>query len=169
MAIADGLILAIIACSALLSWVRGFVKVALSLVIWLSAVIISFSFAESLATVLVDYISLAANILFIVARLMLFVGTLIVGSLIKNLAGELIKATGLGKTDRVIGIGFGVLRGGVIVLVLIAVLRYFDAVQNQFWWQESQIIPVLSEFEAQLMAWFRQQPEVNSALPTEMF
>ena len=169
MGIADGIIIAIIACSALLSWMRGFVKEALSLVTWLCALIISFTFAQNLATVLVDYISLSAQVLFLVARVMLFAGTLVVGALIKNLVGELIKATGLSKTDRVIGIGFGLLRGSVIVLIIIVGLRYFDAVGNQAWWQESEIIPMFAEFETQLLDWLERQPAVKSVLPTQVF
>lgn len=169
MGIADGVILSVIAISALLSWLRGFVKEALSLVTWLSALIISYMFAPNLATVLVDYIALTPALLDGAARLMLFVGTLMVGALIKNLVAELIKATGLSKTDRVIGIGFGVVRGAVIVLIVTAGLRWFNVGQNQTWWQESQIIPIFSDLEAQLMVWLEQQPAVSTALQSGVF
>ena len=155
----------VVAISATLSWLRGFVKEALSLLTWLSALVISYLFAPSLATLLADYVVLSSTWLFGLARIILFVSTLIVGSLVKNLFAELIKATGLKKTDRLLGVGFGVARGGLIVLLVIAGLRWFDVAQSEPWWLESQLIPVFSQFEENLLAWFQQQPMPDHSVP----
>jgi membrane protein required for colicin V production len=70
----------------------------------------------------------------------LFVLTLIVGALLSNLVEMLVHATGLSSTDRILGMGFGIVRGGLIVVVIVALLANTPAVQD-IWWNQSQLIP----------------------------
>ena len=137
---ADWLILAILVISALFSLRRGFVKEALSLVTWVSAFIIARLFSEALAMVLERYIE-TPSIRIASAFAILFIATLIVGALVANLFEMLISATGLSGTDRVLGMGFGIARGGLVVVVLVAP----GAPRRRQWkicgWEESQLIP----------------------------
>ena len=52
----------------------------------------------------------------------------------------LVQATGLSSTDRILGIGFGVVRGGLIVIVITALLVRSPVTEDS-WWAESQLIP----------------------------
>ncbi len=143
---ADWTILAIVAISGLFSIRRGFVKEALSLVTWVAAFIIARLFTPALTVVLADYIQ-TPSFRIGAAFISLFVITLIVGALLSNLVGMLVEATGLSGTDRMLGMGFGIARGAIIVVVLIALLGQTPAVQDA-WWQESQLIPHFVLMEA---------------------
>ena len=70
----------------------------------------------------------------------LFAVTLIVGAMINNLVGELIKVTGLAGTDRIFGIVFGVARGLILVTAAVYGLQ-MTAFSADPWWKESALIP----------------------------
>ncbi|MEX2488230.1 MAG: CvpA family protein [Pseudomonadales bacterium] len=139
MAIIDWAIVGIILVSSLISIKRGFVKEALSLATWIAALIIARIFAESLSTLLVGFVD-NPSIRLGIAFAILFVATLIVGAMVNHLISEFVKMTGLSGTDRVFGMVFGVLRGGVIVLVLVTILHP-TPLSEDAWWQNSLLIP----------------------------
>ena len=139
-------IVGIIAVSALISLIRGFVKEAMSLVIWVLAFVVAMNFKEPLAEYLVSFIGLA-SIRQLVAWGGLFVGTLLLGSMVNFLLGKLVSSTGLSGTDRMLGLVFGVFRGLLIVLALVIVLPQAVPVDQDPWWIESSLIPVFQGFE----------------------
>ncbi len=100
----DYAILAVIGISTLISLVRGFVKEAVSLVIWIGAFFVASTFYANLATLLTNisdqFLRNAA------AVAILFITTLILGALINYLIGQLVSKTGLTGTDRVLGLVF---------------------------------------------------------------
>jgi membrane protein required for colicin V production len=139
-------IVSIIVVSALISLVRGFVKEALSLVIWVIAFAVAMSFKEPVAEYLVSFIGLA-SIRQLVAWGGLFVGTLLLGSVVNFLLGKLVSSTGLSGTDRTLGLVFGVFRGLLIVLALVIILPQAVPVDQDPWWLESSFIPIFQGFE----------------------
>lgn len=140
----DIVIPGIIVVSALISLMRGFVREALSLVGWLAAFWISLTFADDLAHLFLTGISVP-SLRIIVAFTILFVITLVVMALINNLAGQLIKKSGLTGTDRMIGMLFGLARGALVVSVLV-LLAGFTTMTQDTWWKESAMIEVFHEF-----------------------
>ncbi|MCG8393894.1 MAG: CvpA family protein [Pseudomonadales bacterium] len=152
MNLADGIILFVIAVSALLSVRRGFTREAFSLLTWVAAFIIARLFSPALEILLQDQIS-TPSLRTAVAFGSLFVLTLVVGALINHLLGELIRVTGLSSTDRLLGMVFGALRGVVLMIVLVALGRQLFAADS--WWQESVLVPHLVMMEA----WTRQVGE----------
>ena len=145
MNLADWAIVAVIVVSSLISLKRGFVKEALSLVTWVAAFIVARLFTDNMSALLAGYIS-TPSARVVAAFTILFVATLFAGALINNLIGLLIKATGLSGTDRVLGMVFGIARGGVLVVVLVALLGMSPAVQDR-WWQQSILIPHFAVME----------------------
>ncbi|EAR61766.1 CvpA family protein [Neptuniibacter caesariensis] len=143
---ADWTILTIIAISSLFSLKRGFVREALSLVTWVSAFIVARLFSQSLSFLLEPYIE-TPSVRVVAAFAILFIATLIVGVLINKLIGALIEATGLSATDRILGIGFGAARGGLIIVAIVALIGMSPAI-NDRWYQESQLIPHFAMMEA---------------------
>ncbi len=135
----DWTILAIIGISSLLSLRRGFAREAISLASWVLAFIVARLFATSLSVVLERYID-TPSLRLLSAFAILFIITLIVGALVGMLVSALVSATGLSATDRVLGMGFGAVRGALVVVVLVALLGMTPAVQDS-WWQESTLIP----------------------------
>ncbi|SFG81543.1 CvpA family protein [Neptunomonas qingdaonensis] len=143
---ADWAILGIVGISGLFSIKRGFVREALSLLTWVTAFVIARLFTDALATVLADYIQ-TPSFRIGSAFAILFIMTLIVGALVSNLVSLLVQATGLSGTDRILGMGFGLARGALVVVVLVALLGGTPAVQDA-WWQGSQLIPHFVLMEA---------------------
>ncbi|WJW74510.1 CvpA family protein [Thiohalobacter sp. IOR34] len=146
---ADYSIIAIIAISAVLSLMRGFVKESLSLLAWVAAFWVALGFSGQLAGVLTDWISVP-SVRAIVAFGVLFVAVLLLGGLINFLIGQLVEKTGLSGTDRLLGTVFGVVRGVLIVAILV-LLAGMTVVPQDPWWRDSQLLP---HFEA-LALWLR--------------
>ena len=138
MTMIDWVIVALIAISGLISLKRGFVKEALSLVSWVVAFVVARYFSANLSTLFVDHID-TPSLRWLLAFGVLFVGTLIMCSLINYLIGALIRATGLSGTDRILGMVFGVARGLVIIVALIYIAQFTPAPQDP-WWQNSRMI-----------------------------
>lgn len=155
---ADWVVIALISVSALLSLKRGFVKEALSLVIWVAAFVIARLFADPLSALLAAYID-TPSARVVAAFVLLFVVVLFTGALINNLIGMLIRATGLSSTDRVLGMAFGIARGCILVVVAVALLAMSPVKQDR-WWTESTLIPHFQMMED----WTRQVAGETSQL-----
>ncbi len=133
----DWTIIAILVISALISIRRGFTKEAMSLASWLIALFIARLFSDNLASLLTGLIPNEAT-RYTVAFVSLFVATLIVGALINHLLGEFVRMTGLSGTDRLLGVVFGLLRGVIIVVAILALGQLFAL--DQFW-KDSVLVP----------------------------
>ena len=137
-AVADTGIVAIVAISGLISLIRGFVKEAMSLVIWVAAFVIAMTFSEAASGLLVNFIELALRQL--AAWGGLFVSTLLAGAVVNFLLEKLVSSTGLGGTDEhwVWFLAYLVLTGGI---GLVIALPKAIPVEQDPWWQESTLIP----------------------------
>lgn len=153
----DIVIPGIIAISALFSLMRGFVREALSLVGWMAAFWVALTFAQDFADLLLAGIS-APSLRMVVSFTILFVVTLVITALLNRLAGQLVTKTGLGGTDRMIGMIFGIARGVVVVSVLV-LLAGFTTMPQDPWWQESVLVDVFHK----MALWLRYTvaPEIS--------
>jgi membrane protein required for colicin V production len=138
---ADYIIFAIIAVSALVGAIRGFIKEAFSLVVWAAAFLVAFQYSGALAQQLESHIELpSVRTALVFAGL--FLSVLLVGGLLTFLVGKLVEKTGLSGTDRLFGGVFGGVRGLVLVLTLILVAG-LTPIPRDPWWQQSQTIQSL--------------------------
>lgn len=142
---ADWSLIVIIALSSLMSLKRGFIKEALSLATWVIAFIVARTFHPNLQTLLIESID-QPTLRMIAAFAILFIGTLLVGAAINFIIGALVKLTGLSPIDRLLGVAFGLARGLVLSVVIIAVLRLTPFSQSE-WWLNSVMIENLSILE----------------------
>ena len=134
----DIAIVAVIALSGLFGLWRGFIREVFSLVTWVAALIIGRMYSSALAPQLIGVFE-GETTRYVAAFTLLFVATIVVGALITHVLSKLMTLSGLKFTDRLLGGGFGVARGGIIVMLLIFVLSglFGDTLS----WQESQLIP----------------------------
>ncbi|MEO9946313.1 CvpA family protein [Paraglaciecola sp.] len=153
----DYTIIGVIILSAVISLIRGFVKEAISLAIWFSAFFIASQFYADLATYLTRFEDdMIRNG---IAIAILFVATLIVGGLVNYLISQLVQFSGLGGTDRALGLVFGGLRGVLIVSALLFFLDTFTPLSDSDWWGASILIP---EFSL-IIEWFFEYLQNNSS------
>jgi membrane protein required for colicin V production len=157
----DFVIPVIITISAGISLMRGFVREALSLLGWVVAFWVALRFSNSLAELFLSSITIP-SLRIIIAFTILFVLTLILSTLINHLASHLVDKTGLTGTDRLIGMIFGMARGGVVVAMLVLLAGMTSLPKDQ-WWHDSVMI---GHFE-QLAIWLQTTvaPEIASRFP----
>ncbi len=90
----------------------------------------------------------------------LFIGTLLVGAGINFIVGALIRLTGLSPIDRILGVVFGLARGVILALVMVAVVRLTPFEQSE-WWQNSVMIENLSILEQWSRSVFESRKETK--------
>ncbi|GAB5414104.1 MAG: CvpA family protein [Congregibacter sp.] len=136
----DWVVLVILALSALLSLWRGFAREAVSLASWVVAFIAANLLAMSLAEAIGDLIANRTG-RYIVAWVLVFVVVLVTGSLLARMFAKLMKVTGLSVLDRLLGTVFGLLRGALIVMALVFVVREIVPKSEQSLLADSQFMP----------------------------
>lgn len=143
---ADWVILAVLGISGLLSLWRGFVKEAISLIFWVTAFILSLRLSVQFSSLMPASIE-SESVRVMLSFIVIFFGTLIVGGLINRIISSLLKFSGMGGTDRFLGMVFGIFRGGVLVMAALIVLPPFFDLEQQAWWRSSILIPKFLLFE----------------------
>lgn len=136
---ADFVILAVIAFSAIISLIRGFVREAFSLATWIGAFAVGVVFVEPASYLLRGYVP-GQQLRLVLAFAALFAITLIVGIAISHFAGMLVQHAKLTRADRGFGLFFGIVRGYVAVCTLV-VAASFTQLPNSAWWNQSVLIP----------------------------
>lgn len=136
----DWVILAIIGLSALISLMRGFVREALSLAGWIAAFLLAKAFYEPVSDMLITHIE-TNSIRLGVSWVGIFVVVLVAAGIVNYLIGKMIDKAGLSGTDRFLGMGFGALRGILIVALLVLGLKQFTPVPKDEWWGQSKLLP----------------------------
>ncbi|MBA3989240.1 CvpA family protein [Aliidiomarina maris] len=153
----DFAIIIIISLSAMISLIRGFIKEAMSLAVWIGAFFIASHFYQDLAQyfggIQDDMVRNATAIA------ILFVATLLVGAMLNYFLAQLVIKTGLSGTDRLLGLVFGALRGVLLVSALLFFADSFTAVSQEPWWQQALLIP---HFEIYIQ-WFFSYLESSSS------
>lgn len=144
---ADYAIIAIVGISVLVSVIRGFVREAMSLLVWLAALGLASVYYQVLAEWLTALIG-SPSMRLIVAWAGIFVVILLLGGILSYLLAKLLKATGLSGTDRLLGMIFGTARGGLVVLALLIMIPAIIPLDQESWWRESRLIPEFLKFEA---------------------
>lgn len=134
----DTTILIIFLISAIISLVRGFVKEVFSLLAWIISIWVAVTFTSHGAALLAPYVE--TDVLRIgIAFVVLFVITLFLLTMVNHLLSQFVKKTGLSGTDRMVGLIFGIARGGLVVSILV-LLAGMTTFPQEPWWTESLLL-----------------------------
>lgn len=138
MIFADLFILFVVIVSVAVSAVRGFVKEAMSLIVWVLAIWAAITYSSMVDEKLMNTIT-SPSIRIITAFAVIFLPSVFFGAIINKVFGEAVKRSGLTGTDRALGLLFGSVRGVIIVSVLI-LLAGMTTIPQETWWQESLLL-----------------------------
>ncbi len=146
----DLVIVGIVLISTLISLFRGFVKESISLATWLLAGVIAVRYMDVMASLLETSIE-SVTIRMAVAFAVLFIVTLIIGAIVNFIVSQMVNKTGLGGTDKVLGMVFGLARG-VLIIVMLVLLAGLTPMPEETWWKESLLIEQFSS----ISVWIRE-------------
>jgi membrane protein required for colicin V production len=140
----DVIVIAGIALSALFAFARGFVKEALSIAAWIGAALIALYGLDPARPIAHKFIT-SPMLADAAAGLILFLGSLIVLSLLTSMLASRVKQSALSAVDRALGLLFGIARG--VVLACLGFIALSWAIQEKDWpgWvRESRTRPLLA-------------------------
>lgn len=141
MTVFDYVVIGIVVASLLLGLWRGVVGELIALAAWVLAFFAAVEFGSEIANAVFGGIA-DKGLRALAGFAAVFIGVLVVMALVRMAASGLIKALGLGLSDRLLGLVFGIGRGMMIAMVLVAIGGMTSA-PHQAWWQESTMAPPL--------------------------
>lgn len=147
----DLVLLVIIGISALLGLWRGLIRVLVSLAAWLLGGIAAFLFGADVA----QFFAGAADprpVHLLAGYGASFLGVFLVVVAMGWVVRRLVQSIGLSGVDRVLGLAFGVVRGGLIACLLVVVMGFTSFPQRPGW-RDSQLLPLLLPGAQWASAW----------------
>ncbi|SNX28534.1 membrane protein required for colicin V production [Polynucleobacter meluiroseus] len=129
----DYFTLVVLLVSGLVGLSRGLFKEVLALVSWVVASWVAYHYTSYLSTEWLSTFHLDELLSLGVSFLILFILTLVVCGLIGNVIQKIILSVGLSMTDRLLGLIFGLLRGGLIIVILATLAALTPIPQSQAW------------------------------------
>jgi membrane protein required for colicin V production len=143
----DWAVVAIVGFSTLFAFVRGVIREVVALIAWVAGFVLALALSPALSVALPD-IPGHPGIRYLIAFLLILLGTLIVGALFAWALSKVVRVIGLGFVDRFLGAVFGLARGLVVVLAL-AVIAGLTTLPRSLWWQNSVFgAPIVAGVEA---------------------
>jgi membrane protein required for colicin V production len=135
MPIVDWIFLAVLLVSMVVGAWRGLVFEVLSVLSWAVAFVLAQWFAPDVAA----HLSLAGAgepIRYAAGFVVVFVAAIFAGGLVAFLLQKLVAAVGLRPADRLLGAGFGVVRG-ILLLLAVTVVVGMTPLHTGSWWVEA--------------------------------
>lgn len=162
----DWVFLAVLTMSMLAGFMRGLVREALGLGAWIVALLASRVFAQPVADMLKGFIDHPDVRLVLAFVLVIFVVVLLCGVVIRIMHAA-VEWVGMGFFNRLAGAGFGILRGGAI-LVLATVLITLTPLSQLQAWQRAELRPSFEGLRdwaiSQVAAWEQRDPQTVEEL-----
>lgn len=136
----DGVVIAVMLASTLLSLVRGLVREIASLAVWVVALVGASRLAHYPAELMPSWV--AGPMAQTAGFLVIFILVLLLGRLVSMALRELVHAAGAGGVDRALGSLFGFARGGLMVVVL-AIMAAMTSLPASEAWRKALSRPYL--------------------------
>lgn len=119
----DVIVVAVLALSALLALVRGFVREVLGVGAWVGAALFAFNSVDLVREQFHQWLG-GAEFGDPAAWIAMFLVALIVLSIIAGMLGRLVRASGLGGIDQTIGVVYGLARGAALLVAAYVAAGY---------------------------------------------
>jgi membrane protein required for colicin V production len=160
----DIIVLFLIGAGAIFGFMRGFVQEALSLIAWIMIILAIRIFHAPVATLLADPVGTEAGAA-VLAFLAITAITYALGRMLAKKLGEKSRKSVLGPVDRVLGFGFGAVKGliGATLIFLFLVMAYETAfggkAKRPEWMASSRTYPLLNASGDALSTFIRERQE----------
>jgi membrane protein required for colicin V production len=156
----DLIIIAVLALSVLVGLWRGLISEVLALVTWVAAFWVAWTYGPAVSAHF-DRTIETPVLRLLVGYGACFIAVLILGALVRFVLHQLVDGTGLGGTDRLLGMIFGFARG-VLLVTLIVFLVGQTSFAHEAMWQQSTLLP---QFKG-MADWLEQElpPDVRQHL-----
>ena len=155
----DVILLVVMLISALLAMVRGFMREVLSIASWVAAALLTIYAYPRLKPIVLQYFSndIVASAVTIGG---VFLGTLLIVSVITIKISDAILDSRVGALDRTLGFVFGLARGLVIVVVAYLFFDWLVPARSQpDWVKNAKSLIVLKNTGEKLMTMLPEDPE----------
>jgi membrane protein required for colicin V production len=129
----DYAVMAVIGLSALRGMWRGLVAEAFGLVGWVVAILIGGRFVGFVAPYIPSTWPGGALTQWLVAFMLVVGAVLLLSSVLSALLTRVTEVTGLRGLDRSLGLLFGLVRGAILVVILVALAGLTELPQKEFW------------------------------------
>ncbi|HEY9193519.1 MAG TPA: CvpA family protein [Methyloversatilis sp.] len=151
MTVLDYILIAIVLLSTAIGLMRGLVSEVIALGAWVLAFLVARQFGVQAAVFLPAGLN-DPGVRVLCGFALTFVAVLILCGLLRWLLRSLIQASGLDFPDRVLGGLFGLVRAGLILLLLV-VGAAFTPAPEQGWWRAAALTPPLETAAIALKPW----------------
>ncbi|HLA35092.1 MAG TPA: CvpA family protein [Rhodocyclaceae bacterium] len=147
----DYVVIAVLCLSVFLGVWRGVMNEILALLAWVAAFFAARAEAPQVAVWLTGHIG-DPGMRMAAAYVIIVIGVLLVFALARMLIAMLLKAVGLSFLDRMLGAGFGVLRGLLVIMAGVLVAGMTPLPQAE-WWRDATLSPPLETAAMALKPW----------------
>jgi membrane protein required for colicin V production len=158
----DGILVGFTLVSAMLAMVRGFSREILSIASWAAAAICAFFFYKPVLPYVEPYVD-NDQVALAASAGVVFLGALIVVTLITMKIADWIIDSRVGALDRTLGFLYGAARGVIVVAVGLLFFMWLVGANPPAWITQAKSLPLLTNIGLQIQSLLPDDPE-NSFL-----
>jgi membrane protein required for colicin V production len=149
----DMAVLFVVGVSVLLALARGLVRESLSIIVWVVSALIAYMAFPHVRAPIGDYIP---NVWIgdAFALVLVFVAPLVCLKIVAMVVAEAVPRGALGSVDRILGAGYGLARGVLVVSLAYLGLTLINRPEHHpYWIQEAQLLPYVRDGAELLAGW----------------
>ena len=136
----DYVMILVLAAFCLTGAIRGFVLEVLSLILWPLTAFIAWLFADQFAPMFKSFIG-DQQMQVVAAFMLIFLVVFVIGTIVVYLVHRALPLRGvLRRPNVILGAVVGLLRGGIIIVIVFLVCGITSLPQRS-WWRESLLVP----------------------------
>ncbi|MCJ2040239.1 CvpA family protein [Methylobacterium sp. J-059] len=154
----DLVVLGIVVVSALLAAVRGVTREVLAIIAWVAAAAVAWSLYPMLLPTVKQHVT-SDTVALVASIAAIFLGTLIVVSIITVKISDVVLDSRIGAIDRSLGFLFGAARGFLICVIGWVFLSWLVQGKVPTWAAEARTRPMLEKSGDALVAQLPENPE----------